>query len=180
LHDELVETVGLTPAEWAAVDQRDRRWTVAFTEYLDWLGVEPGAAARALELRTEMTRRALVPVQGALPLLGELRRRGLRIGLISNCSSEVGELWEDSPFAGCFDAAVLSADVGLSKPDARIYRLALERLGAEPPDAIFVGDGESDELAGAEAAGMRAIQVGSREGWHGERIDSLERLTALV
>lgn len=179
-HAELVAAVGLSPADWAAGDHRDRRWTGPFPDYLDWLGIDADAAARALELRTEMTRRSLVPIEGALPLLEELRERGLGLGLISNCSSEVGELWEDSPFAGCFDAVVLSADVGLSKPDARIYRLALERLGAEPPDAIFVGDGESDELAGAEAAGLRAIQVGSREGWHGERIDSLEELTALV
>jgi putative hydrolase of the HAD superfamily len=180
IHAEVVDALGLSTAEWAAVDHRNRRWTGSFPDYLDWLGVQADAAAHALELRTELTRRSLVPIDGALPLLEELRARGLRLGLISNCSSEVGELWEDSPFAGRFDAVILSADVGLSKPDARIYRLALERLATGAPDAIFVGDGESDELAGAEAAGLRAVQVGSREGWHGERIDSLEELVELL
>jgi putative hydrolase of the HAD superfamily len=127
-----------------------------------------------------MTRGSLAPIEGVLPVLEELRERGLRLGLISNCSSEVGELWDGSRFAGLFDAVVLSADVGLCKPDPRIYGLALERLGVEPGEAIFVGDGESDELVGAEAVGMTAVQVGSRDGWAGERIDSLEELLALV
>ncbi|HJU36955.1 MAG TPA: HAD-IA family hydrolase [Gaiellaceae bacterium] len=179
-HAELVETVGLTLEGWAAVDQRDRRWTGTFAEYLDWLGVEPRAAARAFELRTETTRRALVPAEGVLDLLDDLRARGLRLGLISNCSSEVGELWEESPFAGKFDAVILSASEGLCKPDARIYELALGRLGVEAADAVFVGDGDSGELPGAEAVGMRAVQLGERDGWHGERIATLAELRDLL
>jgi len=176
----LLHAVGLGPDEWASPDHRDRRWTGAFRGYLDWLGLDPRAAARAGEIRTETTRRALVPVDGALSVLDELRGRGLRLGLVSNCSSEVGELWDESPFGGRFDAVVLSADVAMCKPDPRIYRLALERLGVVPRDAVFVGDGDSDELAGAEGVGMKAIQLGSRAGWHGRRIDSLGELPALV
>jgi HAD superfamily hydrolase (TIGR01509 family) len=179
-HERLIAAVGLAPAEWAAGDHRDRRWTGPLPDYLDWLGVHADAAAHALELRTEMTRRSLVPIDGALPLLEELRERGLKLGLISNCSSEVGELWEDSPFAGRFDAVILSADVGISKPDPRIFRLALERLGVEAGEAIFVGDGEAGELPGAEAVGMRAVQVGDRDGWHGERIAGLGDLRDLL
>lgn len=179
-HDEVIAAVGLTRAEWAAVDHRNRRWTGPLSAYFDWLGIDADAHARAVDLRREMTRRSLFPIEGALDVLDELRSRGLGLGLISNCSSEVGELWEESQFADRFDAVVLSADVGLSKPDARIYRLALEHLGTEPGDAIFVGDGESDELVGAETAGLRAVQIGSRDGWHGERIDSLQELVELV
>jgi putative hydrolase of the HAD superfamily len=179
-HAELVDAVGLTPEEWAAVDQRDRRWTESFQDYLDRLGIEPSAAARALELRTAMTRRALVPVDGAVPLLHELRGRGIRLGLISNCSSEVAELWGESPFAGTFDTVLLSANEGICKPDARIYHLALERLGVEPGAAIFVGDGDAGELPGAEAVGMRAVQLGDRDGWQGERIATLGELRELL
>jgi putative hydrolase of the HAD superfamily len=179
-HAELVEAVGLTPEEWAALEQCDRRWTVAFAEYLDWLGVEPDSAARAVELRTEMTRRALVPAEGVLELLAELRARSLRLGLISNCSSEVGELWEESPFAGAFDAVLVSAKEGVAKPDPRIYRLALERLGVAAHEAIFVGDGDAGELPGAEGVGMRAVQLGDRDGWQGERIATLGELRGLL
>jgi putative hydrolase of the HAD superfamily len=176
----LFAVVGLGADEWASVDHRDRRWTGSFRAYLASLGLDTAAAARALELRTEMTRRALVPVEGALAVLDELRGRGLRLGLVSNCSSEVGELWEESPFGGRFDAVVLSAEVAMCKPDPRIYRLALERLGVEAADTVFVGDGHSNELAGAEGAGLRAVQLGTRAGWAGERIDSLAELPALV
>jgi len=176
----LLDAVGLTLEEWAAPEQRDLRWTRPFEAYLGSLCLDAAAAARAAGLRSELTRRALVPVPGALAVLDGLRARGLRLGLVSNCSSEVGALWEGSPFAGRFDAVVLSADAGICKPDVRIYTLALERLGVEPADAVFVGDGHSDELAGAERAGLRAIQLGSRDGWRGERIDALEQLPALL
>jgi HAD superfamily hydrolase (TIGR01509 family) len=176
----LFEASGVRPEEWATPVHRDRRWTGPFRAYLDSLGLDGTAAARAGEIRNEITRRALVPIEGALPVLDELRGRGLRLGLVSNCSSEVGELWDTSPFAGRFDAVVLSADVAICKPDPRIYRLVLERLGVEAEDAVFVGDGHSDELAGAEAVGMRAIQFGSRDGWHGQRIDSLGELPDLI
>ncbi|HEU5214563.1 MAG TPA: HAD-IA family hydrolase [Gaiellaceae bacterium] len=127
-----------------------------------------------------MTRRALVPVDGALPTLGELRSRGLRLGLISNCSGDVVELWEESPFGSLFDVVVLSADVGVCKPDERIYRIALESLEAASDEAVFVGDGHSGELAGAEAVGMRAIQIGSHHPWTGERIEDLREVLELV
>lgn len=159
---QLVEAVGLTPEGWAAVEQRDRRWTGSFEAYLGSLGLDSAAVTRARELRTEITCRALVPVEGALPLLDALRARNLLLGLISNCSSEVGELWDASPFAHRFDAVVLSAIEGVCKPDPRIYRLALDRLGVEAGDAIFVGDGEAEELPGAEGVGMRAVQLHPR------------------
>ena len=79
--------------------------------------------------------------------------------MISVCSEEVPELWEETPFAGLFDSTVFSCSVGLRKPDPAIYRLALDELGVEPADAMFVGDGANDELAGAERVGMRAVLI---------------------
>ena len=68
----------------------------------------------------------------------------------------------------------------MSKPDPRIYELALEQLGVEPREAIFVGDGANDELAGAERVGMRAVQAWKRDDWSGERIDSFAELLGLL
>ena len=75
---------------------------------------------------------------------------------------------------------VLSAIEGVCKPDAGIYQLALERLGVDATDAIFVGDGDSGELPGAAAVGMRAVQLGGRDGWQGERIGSLGEVLGLL
>ena len=176
----LYAAVGLTQEQWRAPEHVDRRWTAPFDAYLEWIGLDPDAASRGGELRRAMTRRALVPVDGALPTLAELRSRGLRLGLISNCSGDVVELWEESPFGSLFDVVVLSADVGVCKPDERIYRIALESLGVASDEAVFVGDGHSGELAGAETVGMRAIQIGSYHPWTGERIEDLREVLELV
>ena len=102
---------------------------------------------------------SLVPRPDAVPTLEALRRRGQKVGLITVCSQEVADIWDETPFAGLFDATVFSASVGLAKPDPQIYELACEQLGVEPADCLFVGDGANDELPGAERAGMTALQL---------------------
>ncbi len=88
-----------------------------------------------------------------------LRARGQKVGLITVCSQEVADIWDETPFAGLFDATVFSSSVGLSKPDLEIYELACEQLDVDPADCLFVGDGANDELPGAERAGMTAVQL---------------------
>ena len=141
-----------------------------------------------LRLRLDFHRRYLVPRPDALPTLESLRGGGMRIGLISVCSEEVELLWAETPLAPFFDAVVLSCAVGVSKPDPRIYRIACERLGVEPGDCVFVGDGANDELPGAERVRMRPIQLRvpgewlSAEGerWRGESVSSLSELPGLL
>ena len=110
-----------------------------------------------MRMRREVIERELVPVDGSLETLRALRERGLRVGLISACSQEVPDHWAETAFAELIEEPIFSCSVGLNKPDARIYHLACERLGVEPGEAVFVGDGANDELAGAERAGLRAI-----------------------
>jgi putative hydrolase of the HAD superfamily len=133
-------------------------------------------------MRRELTREALVPREGALETLAALRARGRLLGLISVCSEDVPELWDESPFAPHFDATVFSSAVGLRKPDPRIYRLACKRLGVEPGDCLYVGDGANDELGGARRAGMAAVLIESpaRRDWDGPRIVSLSQVLTLI
>lgn len=141
------------------------------------------------DLRRNAFREVAVPQEGALETLRELRQRGVRLGMISVCSEEVPELWEETPFAGLFDSTVFSCSVGLRKPDPAIYRLALDELGVEAADAMFVGDGANDELAGAERVGMRAVLILRPEqdepyweearGWQ-PRVTSIPELLELV
>jgi putative hydrolase of the HAD superfamily len=137
----------------------DRRQSGPLDAYFRSLGLDEDVVATCLRLRSEFTRTALVPRDGALETLEELHRRGFKRGLISVCSSDVEEAWDQTPFAGRLDDVVLSCAVGLRKPDPRIYHLACERLGVEPSECLFVGDGANDELAGAERVGMRAVCV---------------------
>jgi epoxide hydrolase-like predicted phosphatase len=84
-------------------------------------------------------------------------RRDFKTGLLSNAFSDlrrvVTETWK---FADAFDEMVISAEVGLVKPDPRIYRLALERLGIAPAEAVFIDD-FSRNVLGARAEGLNAI-----------------------
>ena len=72
----------------------------------------------------------------------------------------------------------------MAKPDPRIYRIACERLGVEPGECLFVGDGANDELPGAERAGMTAVQLErpasaltpDGEAWQGASIEHLSEV----
>ena len=152
------------------------------------LGVDR-SVEEILELRRALTLESLVPVDGALATVDELRRRGVRVGLVSNCTEEVALVWEETPFAGCFDVAVFSATAGCMKPERRIYELALEGLGVAAQEALFVGDGANDELEGARRVGMTPVLVHPEgqgphwpelTGWEGLRVTSISQVLALV
>jgi putative hydrolase of the HAD superfamily len=150
------------------------------------LGAEPDLD-EILDMRREWTKRSLQPRPDALETLAELRRRGHLLGLISVCSQDVPHVWDETPFAGALDELVFSCDVGVSKPDPRIYAIACERLGVEAADCLFVGDGANDELPGAERAGMTALQLRAPgepltpegETWTGASIEHLSQVLDL-
>jgi putative hydrolase of the HAD superfamily len=165
------------------------RWSASANRYtgpirvaLADAGVAPEAMGEVCAIRVEYLRRALAPRPGAVETLRELRRRGFLVGLITVCSEDTQALWPESEFAGLFDAEVFSSEIGLSKPDPRIYLACCAMLGVEPAEAVFVGDGANDELAGARRVGMEAILI-HRPGedplwpevldWDGSRITSI-------
>jgi putative hydrolase of the HAD superfamily len=158
------------------------------------LGVDvtPAQLERAVEMRVDFVRGALVPRGDAAETLGRLREGGLKVGVISDCSEEVVAAWPDTPLAPLVDEAVLSAGVGMKKPDPRVYELACERLGVEPAACLFVGDGGSRELTGASSVGMDAVLIRTPEDtgddafrrdaeeWDGPKISALKEVLALV
>ncbi len=82
------------------------------------------------------------------------RAAGVRTGLISN---SIGEgRYDRSLFPELFDAVVISAEVGVHKPQPEIYRLGAERAGVEPHECVFVDD-LRENCEGAEAVGMTAV-----------------------
>ncbi len=94
-----------------------------------------------------------------IPLLEELKNQGLKIGLISNCFAEEVEVIQNSILFPYFDAPLLSYKEGIQKPDKRIYYKCMERLGVEPGECIYVGDGGSYELETASELGMLPLQA---------------------
>jgi putative hydrolase of the HAD superfamily len=97
----------------------------------------------------------------------------------------VPPLWHNSSLAGLIDVQVFSCEEGLMKPDRRIFDLAIRRLGIEPNQCFYVGDGADDELEGARAIGMDAILL--RPGdtnpphhWTGPELASLSEVLTLL
>jgi HAD superfamily hydrolase (TIGR01509 family) len=95
-------------------------------------------------------------------LLEALRARGLKLGLVSNAFDPPDLLHRDLAQLGIaerLDVALFSSEVGRRKPDPEIFRRALDALGVDPPDALFVGDTLASDIAGAAALGMRTCQA---------------------
>jgi len=95
-----------------------------------------------------------------LATLDRLRSRGYTLGLVSNVSllphlmrADLGRLGIEPYLQG----SVFSSEVGVRKPDPRIFREALARLSAEPEATVFVGDRLYDDVSGAQAVGMRTV-----------------------
>ena len=192
-YDRMAVSVGVEPARFreAWLAGRPRRENGPITTYLHALLSEldsDGDVDELLRLRREWTKRSLVPRADALETLAELRRRGHLLGLISVCTQDVPDVWAETQFADALDETVFSSDVGISKPDPRIYEIACERLDVEPADCLFVGDGANDELPGAERVGMTAVQLrppgeeltDSGKTWRGRAIESLSELLELA
>ena len=90
----------------------------------------------------------------------DLRSAGYRTALITNNIREAGDQWRAKvPLDELFDVVIDSSAVGLRKPNPAIFHLALEQLGGvEPGRALFLDD-HPGNVAGAEAAGLRALLV---------------------
>jgi len=97
--------------------------------------------------------------QDVLAALEALRARGLRLALVTNSFAEDVAGWDSSPLHQFFDVALFSCVVGLAKPDPEMYLLGCRRLDVPPADALFIGDGGDEELAGARRAGLHACQA---------------------
>jgi HAD superfamily hydrolase (TIGR01509 family) len=108
-----------------------------------------------------------IPYEDTVPVLTELRRRGVRIALVSNVGIDVRPVLVAGELTHLFDAIVLSYEAGSVKPAAPIFEQALAAVGAAPQNALMVGDNALDD-AGAALLGIRTLLLprtsGTRHG----------------
>lgn len=100
-------------------------------------------------------RKKLVKREGLREVTENLRKRGYRLGVISNIMSLrfVPQILKEYGIEHLFESIVLSSVCGIRKPDRRIFDLALEELGVSAEEACYVGDTVSRDLLGARNAG---------------------------
>ena len=99
----------------------------------------------------------------APPALDGLRSRGMQLVCVSNWDVSLPEVLERCGLGEAFDATVTSAGVGSRKPDPAIFAEALALAGCSADEAVHVGDTVEEDIAGAGAAGIRALHL-DREG----------------
>jgi putative hydrolase of the HAD superfamily len=116
--------------------------------------------------------------------LAVLKKRGLRLGLLTNMSREVDFIRRDLGIDQYFDFTVTPEDAAADKPEPAFFRCALERAGVTAGEAMHVGDQYPLDILGARAAGLTAVMI-DRAAMYPEitdcpRISSLAELPALL
>ena len=94
----------------------------------------------------------------AVPFLENLRARGIKIAIVSNCTENTRPMLVALGVDALSDALVLSCEVGAAKPAAEIFRHALDQLGVAAQAAVFVDD-QAGFCEGSVAAGIDAVQI---------------------
>lgn len=167
-------------------ETRRERETSELSDYLHWL--RSLRAARwsedmldaAIAARREVHFEAFSHLRtGTVETLQHLRRLRVRLGLISNCSSDVRDMLRDAGLEQHFDVVLLSAEVRLMKPDPAIFSIAKKALGAHA--TYYVGDGDDGELIGASRAGLVDVLLDLGEGRSASKVVTrLDEIPALV
>ncbi|MFZ0186687.1 MAG: HAD family hydrolase [Streptosporangiaceae bacterium] len=178
-HERLIGTLGDLPQTFRTLARR--------------CGVEPDemALAAACAARTDAQRELFVLREDALPTLRQLRAKGLRVGVLSNCTIELVDAWPSLPLASLVEMAVFSCMEGRRKPDPILYKAAAQRLGVEASSCLYISDGDGRELAEASVCNMTAVMLRSAERvdrdvrrekneWPGRLIESLSVVPKLL
>lgn len=153
----------------------------ALDEYMDWR-LSPGEIIRLTDDFTDNVRRYGM-FEDVKPWLSRWKGR-YRLGMLSDAMPSILNFLKQFGIADCFDAAVISTQVGATKPDPRMYAAILEALGADPGDCLFVDD-RADNLEGAVSAGMKAVQMARAEFpprflWDGPVARDFEALNGMI
>jgi putative hydrolase of the HAD superfamily len=99
------------------------------------------------------------PFDDAASVLAELRRRGFRLGVVTNRAFGGERFRSDLRDAGLdigWDVEAVSVEVGYLKPHRAIFEFALTRLGIGPTEGLMVGNSLAEDIAGAQAVGIAA------------------------
>lgn len=99
--------------------------------------------------------------------LDRLRRAGYRLGVVSNADGRMPEVIDTVGLRGYFEFVVDSHRVGVAKPDARIFRIAVERMGLVPGDCVYVGDLHAVDVVGSRGAGLEPVLLDPFDAYEG-------------
>lgn len=156
----------------AGPDAERERWRTYFWTILSAAGwrdqATVGDALRVLFAKNKTFTLWSRPARAAAETLEALRSSGYRLAVISNSDGSVEAMLDRLGLRRFLDYVIDSRVVGVEKPDPRIFRMALERSGADPAKSVYVGDMYHVDVLGARGVGMGARLV-DPEGLHAHR-----------
>jgi putative hydrolase of the HAD superfamily len=120
--------------------------------------VDEGLVAELVDLDTHLLVSEVHLYQDTVPFLRSLRDRGVRTAFVSNCYASTRVLLGALGLLDLVEGAVLSCEVGCPKPEPGIYEHALDLLGADAAETVFIDD-QPGYCEGAVAVGMRAVRL---------------------
>lgn len=145
---------------WTNEDEASQVWVGMYSLLCRKLGIEEDAEAIARRVYDEFGDPSRwQPYGDVFPALERLQARGLKLGIISNWDTRLSRLIDGLGIAEMLDTVVSSAEVGLHKPDPRIFELACERVALAPSECAHVGDHHYADVIGAEAVGMHPVLI---------------------
>ena len=145
---------------WTDEGETSQVWVGMYSLLCRRLGIadEPERIARRVydEFGDPARWRAYADVE---PAFRRLKARGVRLGIISNWDRRLSTLLDGLGLGELLETVVSSAEVGLRKPDPRIFELACARLGVDPGEVAHVGDHHYADVIGSTAAGMIPVLI---------------------
>jgi putative hydrolase of the HAD superfamily len=197
-HGVVASPEAIRRAEWEARVQLDADFAggvASSTEsattagrYLRYLLAGLGVADEEIVAALSRWRRAYNPPVGvwntpepqAPAALARVRDAGLGAAVISNSNGSVRAILGSLGLMPYLDFVLDSFEVGVEKPDPRIFQLALERAGVRPAQAVYIGDLYSVDVLGARAAGLRAVLLDPGRCWGARDCPTASDLLAAV
>ena len=146
----------------AETDTDETRRHPYFISLFTHLGLKKAKIDQVLDfLETEHKRHNLWRVMrpSTPQVLSNLRAQGLQLGVVSNSDGRIFSILDRCGIANFFQVIVDSHDVGVEKPDPRIFQFALDKLQARPEQTIYVGDIYSIDIVGAERARLQPVLI---------------------
>jgi putative hydrolase of the HAD superfamily len=119
------------------------------------------------------------PFADVIQVLDELRRRRVVIGIISNWDERLSQILSDIELSLFFNFILASAEVGMAKPDKRIFHTALKLAGVSPQEAIHVGDHLLADIEGPLKVGISPVLIDRFHRLNGVRV-SCPKITSLL
>lgn len=150
-HRILSDIFGST--EWIKLDNGDISTEEAIISISERSTLEMPLVKRIFETRTEI----FYPVTGNIKILPELKERGFRLYYISNFPGDIyNDVKSANKFFDFFDGGIISAEVRISKPDARIFRIFLEKYQLSADECFYLDDIEKN-VNSAASVGIRGL-----------------------